>query len=47
MVAQYITNRHVIDLLLEAYRRPGAKVEKRWLEHTGLSIMGSMGYTEK
>ena len=40
MVAQYITNFHIMDLCLKAYRNPVLCLSRRWWEHPNLNILG-------
>ena len=39
-VAQYIATRPIMDLFMEAKRRPGPRVKLQWWEQEGLDLEG-------
>ena len=39
-MAQFITTRPILDLCLQAKRRPGARVAKQWWEQKGVDLAG-------
>ena len=43
MVAQFITTRPIMDLLLESEIRLGERVENKWWDQLGLWIVGTGG----
>ena len=40
-LSQYIANRPILYLCLEAYKRPGDQVYTRWWEQVGMVIFGT------
>ena len=40
MVAQYIAMQPILDVCLEAERRPGLQVPMRWYEQAGMDLTG-------
>ena len=40
-VAQFIATRQILDLCKKAFRRPGARVARRWWEQTGIDWKGA------
>ena len=41
MVAQFIATQTIMDLCENSNQRPGARVARRWWEHTGIDWKGS------